>query len=69
MATLTITLPTQRTQTAFNLRRWEELLADAGLARFEGRIETDRHGQHPHGPHPLHDMEVSSRKSPICCTA
>lgn len=44
MATLTINLPVHPDQTAFNLRRWEELLADAGLARIEGRIETDRHG-------------------------
>jgi Uma2 family endonuclease len=44
MATLSIELPQQKTQTGFNLRRWAELLADADLARFEGRIETDRHG-------------------------
>ena len=44
MATLTIQLPPQRTQTEFNLRRWAELLADRDLARFEGRVETDRHG-------------------------
>jgi len=45
MAALTIALPAHRTQTAFNLRRWAELLADTALARFEGRIETDRHGR------------------------
>ncbi len=45
MATLTIELPSQRAQTAFNLRRWDELLADPILAKVEGRIETDRHGQ------------------------
>jgi Uma2 family endonuclease len=44
MATLTIELPTQRQQTAFNQRRWSELLSDSELAKFEGRIETDRHG-------------------------
>jgi Uma2 family endonuclease len=44
MATLTIELPTQREQTAFNLRRWSELLSDPELAKIEGRIETDRHG-------------------------
>src|SRR6266568_1941996 len=44
MATLTIELPPHQTQTAFNLRRWAELLANRELARFEGRIETDRHG-------------------------
>src|SRR5437016_13398474 len=44
MATLTLELPPQKTQTAFNLRRWAELLADRELAKVEGRIETDRHG-------------------------
>ncbi|MBM3837995.1 MAG: Uma2 family endonuclease [Verrucomicrobia bacterium] len=44
MGTLTIELPPQSVQTDFNSRRWAELLADAELARFEGRIETDRHG-------------------------
>jgi len=44
MATLTIELPPHRTQTDFNLRRWAEVLADRELARFEGRIETDRYG-------------------------
>ncbi|MBM3836292.1 MAG: Uma2 family endonuclease [Verrucomicrobia bacterium] len=44
MATLTIELPLQSTQTDFNLRRWAELLADPELTKFEGRIETDRHG-------------------------
>lgn len=45
MATLTIELPAHQAQTAFNLRRWAELLADPELAKIEGRIETDRHGQ------------------------
>jgi Uma2 family endonuclease len=44
MATLTLELPPQKTQTVFNLRRWKELLADRELAKVEGRIETDRHG-------------------------
>ena len=44
MATLTLELPPQKAQTVFNLRRWAELLADPALARFEGRVETDRHG-------------------------
>lgn len=44
MATLTLELPPQRKQTAVNLRRWAELLADPELARIEGRVETDRHG-------------------------
>jgi Uma2 family endonuclease len=45
MASITIELPSQAAQTAFNLRRWNELLDDPELARIEGRIETDRHGQ------------------------
>lgn len=44
MATLTIELPPQHEQTAFNLRRWSELLEDRELAKIEGRIETDRYG-------------------------
>jgi Uma2 family endonuclease len=44
MASLTIELPPQQLQTAFNLRRWAEVLADRELAKFEWRIETDRHG-------------------------
>jgi Uma2 family endonuclease len=44
MAMLTLELPAHKTQTAFNLRRWAELLADRELAKVEGRIETDRHG-------------------------
>jgi|SRR6266850_6056519 len=44
MATITLELPPQKSQTAFNLRRWAELLADRELAKIEGRIETDRHG-------------------------
>jgi Uma2 family endonuclease len=44
MATLTIQLPSHAERTEFNLRRWDELLADRELARIEGRIETNRHG-------------------------
>ena len=44
MATLTLELPPRKTQTAFNMSRWAELLSDPELAKFEGRIETDRHG-------------------------
>jgi Uma2 family endonuclease len=40
----TLELPPRRTQRTFNLRRWEELLADEELARVQGRVETDRHG-------------------------
>src|SRR5215510_11951062 len=44
MPTLTIELPQHRAQAAFNLRRWKELLADPDLAKFDGRVETDRYG-------------------------
>jgi Uma2 family endonuclease len=52
METLTIELPSQKEQTAFNLRRWAELLVDPALAKFEGRIETDRHGHAIMSPPP-----------------
>jgi Uma2 family endonuclease len=45
MSRLMIELPSQSEQTEFNLQRWDELLIDPVLARIEGRIETDRHGQ------------------------
>jgi Uma2 family endonuclease len=42
---LTIQLRPSAQQTAFNLKRWAELLADPELARLPHRIETDRHGR------------------------
>ena len=45
MPTLTIELPSHARQTHFNLRRWDALQTDPALAKIEGRIETDRHGQ------------------------
>jgi Uma2 family endonuclease len=44
MAPLALQLPPHDVQIAFNLRRWSEVLADPELAKFEGRVETDRHG-------------------------
>lgn len=44
MATLTIQLPPHDAQTEFNLRRWDELLADREVAKIEGRVEMDRFG-------------------------
>ncbi len=44
MATLTIKLPSQKEQTDFNLRRWDELIGDPELTKIEGRVETDRYG-------------------------
>ena len=45
MAGLSITLPTQASQTDINLQRWQELIADPALSRWEGRVETDRFGR------------------------
>jgi Uma2 family endonuclease len=42
---LTIELPERDSLTEFNLRRWDELLADPQWHRVPGRIETNRHGQ------------------------
>jgi len=45
MATAAPELPVITDQTAFNLRRWEELCADPAMAAIEGRMETDEFGQ------------------------
>jgi len=52
MSTLTIELPAQEAQQAFNLRRWSELLADPVLEQIEGRVETDRFGHIIMSPSP-----------------
>src|SRR5437867_13331502 len=52
MATLTLELPPHKAQTTFNLRRWAAVLADPQLAKFEGRVETDRHGHVVMSPPP-----------------
>ena len=44
MGTLMIPLPAREDRIEFNERRWAELIRDPELARFEGRLETDRHG-------------------------
>lgn len=54
MATVTIELPSQASQTEFNLRRWAELLKDREYANFEGRIETDRFGRVIMSPPPAY---------------
>lgn len=45
MATLTIELPSQASQTEFNLQRWEDVINDPLYTSFQGRIETDRYGR------------------------
>lgn len=52
MATISIEVPSRKAQTAFNLRRWEEVVADPVLTKIEGRIETDRHGHVVMSPPP-----------------
>ena len=49
---LTIQLHPSESQTAFNLKRWRQLLADPELARLPFRVETDRHGHILMGPPP-----------------
>lgn len=51
-------------QTAFNLRRWEEVQADPDLAKFPNRIETDRYGNivmspPPAMPHGVKQAEIA----------
>jgi Uma2 family endonuclease len=45
MSGLIIELQPAREQAKFNLRRWDEVLADPALRKIEGRIETDRFGR------------------------
>ena len=51
-------------QTAFNLRRWEEVQADPDLAKLPHRIETDRYGNivmspPPATPHGVKQAEIA----------
>jgi len=61
---LAIQLPAREDQMEFNLRIWEQLLADPELAKVEGRIETDRHGHiimipPPGPPHGSRQADIS----------
>jgi Uma2 family endonuclease len=49
---ITIELEPAQVQAEFNLRRWEEVLADPTLRKIEGRIETDRFGRINMSPPP-----------------
>jgi hypothetical protein len=49
---LSIELQGSAEQTAFNLKRWAEVLADPELAPLPHRIETDRHGRISMSPPP-----------------
>ncbi len=66
MSTLTIELPSQKAQWAFNLERWSELLTDPILAKIEGRVETDRYGHilmspPPAPSHGSYQLEIGAR--------
>jgi hypothetical protein len=68
MPTLTIELPAQAEQVDFNLRRWAEVMVDPGLAKLEGRIETDRHGHiimrpPPGADHSGYQLEIGALRS------
>jgi Uma2 family endonuclease len=58
---VTIELQPLETQTAFNLKRWSEILDDPELARLPHRIETDRHGHivKTPPPAPFHGQKQS----------
>jgi hypothetical protein len=60
---LTIELKDSAEQTAFNLKRWAEVLIDPELARLPHRIETDRHGHIIMSPPPA--PEHGDRESEI----
>ena len=49
-------------QTAFNLRRWEEVQADPDLAKLSNRIETDRYGNIVMSPPPATPHGVKQAK-------
>jgi len=44
MAPITIELPIRSSYHDFNRNRWEEILRDPELAKFAGKVETNRHG-------------------------
>jgi Uma2 family endonuclease len=50
---MTIELQPLEMQTAFNIKRWSEILKDPELARLPHRIETDRHGHIVMTPPPV----------------
>jgi Uma2 family endonuclease len=52
MSALTLEARPRAEQTAFNLRRWDEVLADREFIRIPGRVETDRHGRITMSPPP-----------------
>jgi Uma2 family endonuclease len=45
MSTVILELRPREEQTALNLQRWDEVLANQDLEKVPGKIETDRHGR------------------------
>lgn len=45
MSAVTLEFRPREEQTAFNVRRWDELQSEPAWFKIEGRIETDRHGR------------------------
>jgi len=56
---LTIQLHPSENQTAFNIKRWRQLLADPELARLPYRVETDRHGHILMRPSPVRQRSAN----------
>jgi hypothetical protein len=63
---LTIQLHPSEKQTAFNFKRWRELLKDRDLARLPHRIETDRHGHILMSPPPALYFESGAQEVWTC---
>lgn len=65
MSNFTIEIPSAEAKAEFNLRRWDEILADPALRKIEGRIETDRYGRiimspPPAPQHGRYQVEIGS---------
>jgi Uma2 family endonuclease len=52
MSALTLEFRPREEQTAFNLRRWDEIHSEPLWFKMDGRIETDRHGRIVMSPPP-----------------
>ena len=52
-------------QIAFNLKRWNEIVADEELAHLPHRIETDRHGHILMSPPPAPNHGRKQKPLPV----
>src|SRR4051812_30720642 len=55
MPTVMLQFRSRADQTAFNLRRWDEVVEDPDWQKVPGRVETDRHGRIIMSPPPAPD--------------